>query len=70
MVDAHATTPATAPPNDALRQQSVVRSYEHLTVVFCGDAEQVGAGFALALALMEANEEFLIMSSKPDTERD
>jgi hypothetical protein len=72
MAGAHATTPATAPqsPDDALRQQLVVRSHEHSTVVFCGDAEQVSAGFALAIALIDANEEFLIMSPKPDTERD
>jgi hypothetical protein len=36
--------------------------------VFSG--EQVGAGFAIALALMEAHENLLVMSDKPDTERD
>jgi hypothetical protein len=41
--------------------------------VFSG--EQVDAGFAIALALMEAHENLLVtsdkvMSDKPDTERD
>lgn len=52
---------ATPHPSDD-RQPKVLHSREHSTIVFCGDAERVGAGFALALALMEENENLLIMS--------
>jgi hypothetical protein len=66
--DAATRAAAPEPSGDILQQQSVIRSRERSTVVFCG--EQVDAGFALALALMEADEKFPIMSPEPDTERD
>ena len=47
------------------RQQSDVRSRKRPTVVFCGDAEQVSAGFALALDLMEFHADLLTMSPEP-----
>jgi hypothetical protein len=53
-------------PDDVRR--SHVRSRHSPTVVFCD--ENVTAGFALALALMEADETFLIMSPRPDMEGD
>ena len=46
------------------RQQSAVRS-RRPTVVFCGDAEQVSVGFALALDLMESHADLLTMSPEP-----
>jgi hypothetical protein len=55
-------------PDDAQQPLSVTRSRKRSTVVFCG--ERVSAGFALALAVMEAHQNLLIMSDKPDTERD
>jgi hypothetical protein len=66
--DAPISATATQSPNDVWREPSVVRSRERSTIVFSG--EQVGAGFAIALALMEAHENLLVMSDKPDTERD
>jgi hypothetical protein len=68
MTSPHAATPATAPqsPDDVLRQPPVVRSREQSTVVFCDDPEQVRAGFALALAVMQAHESLLIMSPDSD----
>jgi len=46
-------------------QQSAVRSRKRPTVVFCGDAEQVSVGFALALDLMESHADLLTMSPEP-----
>jgi hypothetical protein len=34
-------------------------------IVFCGDAQQVSEGFALALSAMEANAEVLMMGTEP-----
>jgi hypothetical protein len=34
-------------------------------IVFCGDAQQVSEGFALALSAMEANAEALMMGTEP-----
>ncbi|WP_456727458.1 hypothetical protein [Bradyrhizobium sp. USDA 3364] len=36
----------------------------HRTIVICGDAAQVSAGFALALDAMDANAEVLMTSIK------
>jgi hypothetical protein len=47
------------------RQQSAVRSRKPPIVVFCGDAEQVSVGFALALDLMESHADLLTMSPEP-----
>jgi hypothetical protein len=55
-------------PDDALQPQPVTRSRKRSTVVFSG--ERVSAGLALALALMEAHENLLVMSDEPDAERD
>ena len=35
------------------------------TIVFCGDAQQVSDGFALALNAMESNADALMMSIEP-----
>jgi len=35
------------------------------TIVFCGDAQQVSYGFALALNAMESNADALMMSIEP-----
>ena len=40
-------------------------SRQRPTVVFCGDAEQVSVGFALALDLMESHADLLPMSPEP-----
>ncbi len=34
-------------------------------IVFCGDAQQVSEGFALALNAMEANADALMMGAEP-----
>jgi hypothetical protein len=57
-----------ATPVTAVQPQPVVRSRKRTAVVFCG--EDVSAGFALALAVMEAREDLLVISPKPDTEGD
>ena len=53
--------------NERRREPSVGGSCKRSTVVFCGDAEQVNVGFALALAVMEAHEDLLLRS--PDSDR-
>jgi hypothetical protein len=64
------------PPTDLRRsdtvsgERSIVRSRESTAVVFCGDAEQVCAGFALALAVMEAHENLLVRSPEADPKGD
>jgi hypothetical protein len=65
-------TPAMTPhpPDDVLRQPTLLHSRERSTIVFCGDAEQVGAGFALALAVMKAHENLLIMSLESNPKGD
>jgi hypothetical protein len=62
--------PDGVPPPTELRrsdaasgERSIVGSRESNTVVFCDDAEQVCAGFALALAVMEAHENLRVLSS-------
>jgi hypothetical protein len=35
------------------------------TIVFCGDAEQVSEGFALALEAMDANADLLMRETLP-----
>ena len=69
--------PDGVPPPTELRrfdavsgERSIVRSRESTTVVFCGDAEQVCAGFALALAVMEAHENLLVESPESDPKGD
>ena len=56
--------------NERRREQSVGRSRKRSTIVFCGDAEQVSVGFALALAVLEDHESLLIMSPESDRKGD
>ena len=56
-------------PTNVLRQQSVVRSRKRRTVVFYGDAEQVSAGFALALNVMESHADLLTMSHEAASQK-
>ena len=56
-------------PTDVLRQQSVVRSRKRRTVVFYGDAEQVSAGFALALNVMESHTDLLTTSPEAASQK-
>jgi hypothetical protein len=51
--------------DDASALQSVAHSRECSTIVFCGDAEQVSAGFALALSMMEVHADLLITTLRP-----
>jgi len=44
--------------------RSIARAYAN-SVVFCGDAQQVRDGFALALDAMEANADWLMMGTEP-----
>jgi len=44
------------------RQQSLLSSGEGRMMFFCGDAEQVRAGFSLALGVMESNADLLTAS--------
>jgi hypothetical protein len=39
-------------------------------IVFCGDAQQISDGFALALYAMEANADSLMMSTESSREGD
>jgi hypothetical protein len=39
-------------------------------IVFCGDAQQVSDGFALALNAMESHAHLLMMGTEPVPERD
>jgi hypothetical protein len=66
------TTPVMTPhpSDDVLRQPTVLHSRARSTIVFCGDSEQVGAGFALALAVMEAHEDLLIMGLESNPKGD
>lgn len=50
---------------DVSRRQSLVSSGETRMMVFCGDAEQVSAGFLLALGVMESNADLLTASAEP-----
>jgi hypothetical protein len=52
--------------NERCQEPSVGRSRKRYAVVFCGDAEQVSVGFALALAVMEAHENLLLGSPESD----
>jgi hypothetical protein len=56
--------------NERHREQSVDRSRKRSTIVFSGDAERVSAGFALALAVMEAHENLLITNPESDPKGD
>jgi len=51
-------------------ERSILRSRESANIVFCGDEEHVRAGFALALAVMEAHQNLLITSLEADPKRD
>jgi hypothetical protein len=53
------------PRQEVSRQQSLVSSGEARTMVFCGDAEQVSAGFSLALGVMESSADLLTASPEP-----
>lgn len=53
------------PRQEALRQQSLVSSDEERMMVFGGDAEQVSAGFMLALSVMESNADLLTANPDP-----
>jgi hypothetical protein len=55
--------------DDASALQSVAHSRECSTIVFCGDAEQVSAGFALALNVMEVHADLLITTLQPTSQR-
>ena len=50
------------PRQEVSRQQSLVSSGEVRMMVFCGDAEQVSAGFSLALGVMESSADLLTAS--------
>jgi len=50
--------------DDIPGRQVVTRSGE--TVVFCGNAEQVGLGFAIAIEVMEVQAGFPIMPVERD----
>ena len=49
--------------------QSVAHSGECSTIVFCADAEQVSAGFVLALNMMEVHADLLITTLQPTSQR-
>ena len=58
VAEAAEVTPEIKLPNDCSGPQSPAT--ESHTIVFCDDAEQVSAGFALALNLMETNADLLM----------
>ncbi|MET3299008.1 hypothetical protein [Bradyrhizobium diazoefficiens] len=45
--------------HEAQEERPSVSSFD--TVVFCGDAEQVRVGFKLALGVLEARDDLLLM---------
>jgi hypothetical protein len=55
--------------DDGSALRSVAHSRECSTIVFCGDAEQVSAGFALALNAMEVHVDLLITTLQPTSQR-
>lgn len=52
------------------RERSIAPACGDSIIVFCGDAQQVSDGFALAFNAMEANADLLIMGTEPVPERD
>jgi hypothetical protein len=46
------------------RARSIARADDNSIIVFCGDAQQVRDGFALALDAMEANADSLMMGTE------
>jgi hypothetical protein len=51
-------------------QRPIVPECADSVVVFCGDAQQVSEGFALALEVMEVNADSLVMAAEEVWERD
>jgi hypothetical protein len=61
------------PPATGLRrsrQRSLAPPCANSMIVFCGDAQQVSDGFALALNAMESHAHLLMMGTEPVPERD
>jgi hypothetical protein len=56
--------------DDPSALHSVAHSRECSTIVFCGDAELVSEGFALALNVMEVHADLLITSLEPAPRRE
>ena len=54
--------------DDASALQSGAHSGQCSTIIFCGDAEQVSAGFALALNMMEVHADLLITTLQPTSQ--
>jgi len=51
--------------NRPTSKSSIARSRTESSIVFCGDAQQVSDGFALALELMAANADLLPIETEP-----
>jgi hypothetical protein len=60
----HATGPRRS------RERSIASACGDSIVVFCGDAQQVSDGFAMALNAMVANADLWTMGTEPVPERD
>jgi hypothetical protein len=69
MVGSDGVTPATALHHCDGVSGGQAAALSRETIVFCGDAEQVSAGFALALSAMEAHPDLLTISP-PDSKMD
>ena len=54
--------------DDSSALQSGAHSGQCSTIIFCGDAEQVSAGFALALNMMEVHADLLITTLQPTSQ--
>ena len=52
------------------RQRSAATSRAKSIIVFCGDAQQVSDGFALALDAMEAHADLLMLDAEPVPKED
>jgi hypothetical protein len=53
-----------------IRDNGQLRPTSDSVIVFCGDAQQISNGFALALNAMEANADLLMMSTESGREGD
>jgi len=51
--------------NRPTSKSSIARAQTESSIVFCGDAQQVSDGFALALELMAVDADLLTMETEP-----